>query len=443
MKAYEQILNFVAGALKAKTLYPSDHPAFRKSIGSLLQALQVFHKQGKEITVGVAEDTLVCEDFASYNLPNALQELLEFLQKIEINAIHFQPGLTPEELIQWVEVFDSPEAEQRKGDWVADELVMRGVTHILVALVTPDAGKVYGEALTYVGSLFGELRMGEIPRPDKAKGVVSAMNRCLNKNPSALIGLSMIKSYDNYLFNHSVNVAILSLALANALDLKDPLLSAVGLGGLLHDLGKIRVPKEILQKPGKLAPSEWELMKQHSTHSYEIIMEMGTLQETTSRCALEHHVQYDLKGYPNLGPGNRPSPFSHIVAIADCYDAITTLRVYQNQHGPREALLLMDKLAGSKLDPHYFERFVTMLGVYPIGSVVRLETNELAIVTGSNPEPNSPPRVKIITNEFGDRLPAPLEMNLAGPQPANAPSRRVIGTIDPLLKNISVAEYLK
>ncbi len=443
MKPYEQILHYVAGALKAKTLYPKEHPAFRKAAGNLLAALQTFHRQGQEITVGVAEDTLVCEDYASYSLPPALQELLEFLQKIEINAIHFQPGLTADELAEWVDIFESPDAEQKKGDWVADELVMRGVTHILVALVTPDAGKVYGEAISCVGSLFGELRMGEIPRPDKAKGVVSAMNRCLNKNPSALIGLSMIKSYDNYLFNHSVNVAILSLALANALDLKDPLLTAVGLGGLLHDLGKIRVPKEILQKPGRLTPAEWEMMKKHSEFSFEIINEMGTLQETTGRCALEHHVQYDLKGYPDLGAGTRPSPFSHIVAIADCYDAITTLRVYQNQHGPREALLLMDKLAGTKLDPHYFERFVTMLGMYPIGAVLRLETNELAIVTGTNPEPNSPPKVKIITNEFGDRLPHPQDINLAGPLPPTAPSRRIIGTVDPLLKNINVGEYLQ
>ncbi len=443
MKAYEQILTLVAGALKAKSLYPVEHPGFRRAIDNLLAALKPFHQQGKEITIGVAEDTLVCEDFASYNLPASLQEFLEKLQVIEINAIHFQPGLTAEELSDWVEVLDSDDAEKKKGDWVADELVLRGVTHILVALVTPDAGKVYGEALTYVGSLFGELRMGGIPRPDKAKGIVGAMNRCLNKNPSALIGLSMIKSYDNYLFNHSVNVAILSLALANALDLKDPILSAVGLGGLLHDLGKIRLPREVLMKPGRLSPAEWEVMKQHSTFSFEIIQEMNSLQETTARCALEHHVQYDLKGYPNLGPGNRPNPFSHVVAIADCYDAITTLRVYQNQHGPREALLIMDKLAGTKLDPHYFERFVTMLGMYPIGSVLRLETNELAIVTGSNPEPGAPPKVKIITNGYGDRLEHPVEINLAGAQPASAPSRRVIGTVDPLLRNIDVAGYLK
>lgn len=443
MKPYEQILHLVAGAIKAKALYPTEHPAFKKAVANLLLALKPFHDRRQEITVGVAEDTLTCEDFALYHLPAALQELLEQLLNIEVNVIRFKPGLTAEEIIDWVDILDDAETNNQKGDWVSGELVMRGISHITVELVSPDPTKVYNDAISYVGSMFHELRMGEIPRPDRAKGIVSAMTRCLDDNPSALLGLSMIKSYDNYLFNHSVNVAILSLALANALDLKDPILSAVGLGGLLHDLGKIKVPKEILQKPGRLSPAEWEKMKEHSVHSFEIIQKMNSLQETTARCALEHHVQYDLKGYPDLGPGNKPSPFSHIVAIADCYDAITTLRVYQNQSGPREALVLMDKLAGTKLDPHYFERFVTMLGMYPVGSLIRLETNELAVVTGTNEAPDAPPKVKIIIDEFGNRLPQPIDLNLAGPLPASAPSRRIIGTVDPLLKNIDVTAYLK
>lgn len=436
------ILNLFAGAAKARQLYPEGHPARLQAQKSFLSAVAPYLRNQREAVIGVVEETLVFEDHPIYDATPTLDELLRLLMDLEIKAIHFRRGFKPEDLAYLIALLAEDATQEEKGVGIAKRVERATQDRIRVLPEVPDAHEVYGETIGYIGDLLGELRMGQIPKPERAVEVTSKVTECVLKNDQAILGLTMIKSYDHYLFNHSVNVCVLSLALARAAGLQEPELTAVGLGALLHDVGKVRIPQAILSKPGKLTAVEWDVMKTHSRESYNIICEMGKLPSLTGNCALEHHVQYDHQGYPNLGPGKKAHDFSHLVAIADCYDAITTLRNYQVQRAPFEALRMMDRLVGTKLHPDYFKTFVIMLGLYPPGSVVRLDTNEIGVVVENRAEAMSEPRIRIIRDPRGRILEETFDVDLAV-QTGEGPLRTIVGTIDPTLGNIDVSRYLE
>lgn len=439
MKLEEMVLSRFAGAAKARELYPAGHPGRKQSLDHLVAEIAPLHAKFPEVIVGVIDDTLVLNEHPLYQLSASLEDLLQLLTTLEVKSIHLRRSVTAADLDYLFDLLLSKQALQGKAVWIARQVDAKLEGHITVLPEVPDAHRVYNDAISYMGNLFGEIRLGQIPQPHGAYNIARDVSECILRNEQAIVGLTMIKSFDNYLFNHSVNVCVLSMALAKACGLTDPTLTEVGVGGLLHDVGKTRIPKEVLSKPGKLTASEWEIMKSHSSHSYDLIQEMGVTADVTGRAALEHHVQYDHQGYPNLGPGKSAHPMSHLVAIADCYDAITTLRTYQNATAPLEALKIMDRLAGTKLDPGFFERFVAMLGLYPPGSVVRLDSNEIAVVIENRIEAPSEPRVKLIFDAKGRRLPTPINLDLAS---QDGPPRAIIATIDPSLRNIDVSQYL-
>lgn len=439
MKFEEMVLSRFAGAAKARELYPAGHPGRKQSLDQLIAEIAPLHEKFPEVIVGVIDDTLVLNEHPLYELSASLEDLLQLLSTLEIKSIHLRRAVVAADLDYLFDLLQSHQALGGKAAWIARQVDARLDGRVTVLPEVPDAHRVYNDAIDYMGGLFGELRLGQIPQPQGAFNIAKDVSECILRNEQAIVGLTMIKSFDNYLFNHSVNVCVLSMALAKACGMTDPTLTEVGVGGLLHDVGKTRIPKEVLTKPGKLTVDEWETMKSHSTHSYDLIQEMGVTAEVTGRAALEHHVQYDHQGYPYLGPGKSAHPLSHLVAIADCYDAITTLRTYQNATAPIEALKIMDRLTGTKLDPGYFERFVAMLGLYPPGSVVRMDSNEIAVVIENRVEAPSEPRVKVIFDATGRRLPTPVDLDLA--QQGGAP-RSIIATIDPSLRNIDVSQYL-
>jgi response regulator RpfG family c-di-GMP phosphodiesterase len=158
---------------------------------------------------------------------------------------------------------------------------------------------------------------------------------------------------------------------------------------------------------------------------------------------LQHHLRYDRSGYPRLPEHVRVSPLAYVVAIADTYDAMTTVRSYQPQHQPRDALEVMAALSGRDLHPDYLQLFVEMLGVYPVGTVVRLDTNEIALVTKSNPRAPTLPRVKLLFDQLGKRLERPADLDLSAlDQKTGRPLTQIVAAVDPALKGIDVGGLL-
>ena len=241
----------------------------------------------------------------------------------------------------------------------------------------------------------------------KAKRAVQGIVDLILDEEFSLLGLTAIKNHDEYTFQHSVNVSILSIALGQRLGLSKKLLGELGVAAILHDLGKAAIPPWVLNKSGKLTQEEWKLMTDHPVQGVKMIARMRGLNDLALRSmivAFEHHLNYDKSGYPEIAGRADQCLFSRIVAIADCYDAMTAHRSYRKSaFTPYEALHQMISRNRDKFDPLLLKAFINTVGMYPAGTVVLLDTNEIAVVIAHNPHDIFRPKVQVVADK--DRKP--------------------------------------
>lgn len=221
-------------------------------------------------------------------------------------------------------------------------------------------------------------------------------------NRNMLIHLTDIRSHDDYTFGHSVNVCLLSVMIGVKSYLKEDQVYELAMGAILHDIGKMLVPKEILNKKGKLLPAEWQVMQEHTDRGFEILRKQGTLSLLSAHVAYQHHENYDGSGYSRCLSGEGIHKYARITAIADLYDAITSDRPYRKAHLPNEAYEIMLGSRGTKLDPELTDVFLENLALYPLGSTVLLDTGEIGVVINIIPGLQSRPIVKIIVDKKGN-----------------------------------------
>jgi HD-GYP domain-containing protein (c-di-GMP phosphodiesterase class II) len=218
----------------------------------------------------------------------------------------------------------------------------------------------------------------------KLKRITQNMVDLLTEDESVLLGMSTVRDYDDYTYTHSVNVAILSLCLGKRIGLSRVSLTRLGMCGLVHDLGKVEIPREILNKPGKLTDQEFEEMKRHPVKGVSQIIKLGASRDLKAKIVLppfEHHLKYDLSGYPQVKGKKRVSLFGRILSIADVFDALTSPRIYRpHAFSPDRALGMMLEGSGKDFDPILFKVFINMLGVYPVGTFLYLDTGEKGLV---------------------------------------------------------------
>ncbi len=228
-----------------------------------------------------------------------------------------------------------------------------------------------------------------------------------------LLGLTTVKEYENYLVNHSVNVAVISVALGQKLGMEKNLLCELGLAAMFHDIGKTKISSEILDKDGKLNDEEWQEMMKHPLYSVKTLLQFRGFAKTIIPkvvVAFEHHRWYNNKGYPRARWEGLPHLFSRIVSIADGYDALTTAKPYRPAYLPDETLRLMTEQSGTKYDPTLLKVFLNLMGMYPLGTVVLLDTGEIGIVyhTSYDPKKYNRPKIKLMTDPHGNKLPTSI-----------------------------------
>jgi len=258
------------------------------------------------------------------------------------------------------------------------------------------AREIYTNTHAYIGRVLEDVRLGEGLDTEQARAAVGKMIDSIVTNPNALTWLSLLKSRDEYTSFHSLNVCILSLLFAQHLGLAPADLHELGLGALLHDIGKMQVPLEILNKPKPLDPPEMALMKLHPTYGYEVLRAKGGVSARALDIVYSHHERVDGKGYPRGLKGAAISRDATIVAIADVYDAITTNRVYHSGISPHEALRLMYEHERGGFREEMLEQFIRCLSIYPIGSIVELETGEVGVVMTINQTDHLRPIVTLV-----------------------------------------------
>ncbi|MBI5345178.1 MAG: HD-GYP domain-containing protein, partial [Deltaproteobacteria bacterium] len=379
----EALLKTLNAALKSRKLYPPGHPAISAPAKKAYQILTDSLKSKSSMVMGLMNEALVFEEELIKDSERLYPDMIQYMTEKNVDAVIFEKGIMEKELAALFDILSGPAMQ---GSELQKELHSKGVTHITLKSIP--AGKknfieVYNGAVEIVKNVMGEVRMGKIPKAGPVNDIVNEITDSVLSDKNAVLGLTMIKNYDNYLYNHSVNVSIMSLALGRELNLDNASLHAVGVAGLLHDIGKTGVSENIIRKPGGLSSEEWDKIKEHPLLGSNLIKRMEGMDGQIGTLIYEHHIKYDRSGYP--ATPSALHPYSQIITIVDAYDALTTLRVYQRPHDPVEAIKILQNFSGRHFSPDILKAFVKMLGVYPIGTMVRLSTNEIAIVTKINP----------------------------------------------------------
>jgi putative nucleotidyltransferase with HDIG domain len=264
------------------------------------------------------------------------------------------------------------------------------------------------------------------------------------RNPDALMSLSQIKGYDEYTYVHSVNVGILITSLVHAMGYSEEQLLEAGVGGLMHDIGKMRVPEHILNKPGKYTSEEFSIMKRHPENGLNILKNANAISDFSKVVIIEHHERFNGKGYPK-GIGNAEiHEIGFIAAVADVYDAMTTDRIYRPAWTPQRTLAMIFQGCDIDYSRRIVELFTRHLGIYPVGSFIRLVSGEMGVVIRVEKGAILTPNVLILFDQYGNRLEQPVEYRLSELQKTEHGDRyRIEVSLNPKRYRIHVGDYIQ
>lgn len=300
------------------------------------------------------------------------------------------------------------------------------------------ARKVHGEANGIIRNVMRDVRLGNQVQLEQVEPVVERIGESVLRNGDALLALCRVKTKDDYTFLHSVSVGALLIAFCRELDLDPATIHQAGVGGMLHDVGKVRVPDAILNKPGRLTDEEFTQMKGHVVESRRILEATPNISETALRVAAEHHERYDGSGYAEGLKGESISRIGQMAAICDVYDAITSDRVYHKGMAPGEALRKIFEWSKFHFNPQLTQAFLRCIGIYPTGTLVHLESGRLAVVLAQHENNLLQPLVRIVFHSRANHYLKPEDMDLARPGCAD----RITGSEPPEKWGIDTMRFL-
>ncbi len=456
-KAGKDLVNQLSVVLRTSHIHDPNNVAVVSVIDKLVPMINLLVEDERVVSLELRGEFFYIND---YRIRYSLEYLLNFdflireFKKRELGSITFKDKITAEQIKVFTRAFIASPFSQTPYE-VIDEK-MANVKNISVGrlrkIVEEDAleprkmvKKTYFNAVSYTRGVINKIKSGEKVNIKKAKRVIETMVDHILEEEQLLLGMTAIKDYDEYTYHHSVNVSILSIALGQRLGLNRKTLTDLGMVALFHDIGKMDIPYEVLNKPSNFTDEEWKIIRKHPVWGVKALLKLKKLDPLTTKSAIvsfEHHMNFDLSGYPRVSKRFELDFFSRIVCLADQYDAMTSSRVYSRiPMAPDKALSIMMERAGSQLDPLLFKFFINMVGVFPIGTVVMLSTKELGLVCESNQLFPARPRVMIIIDDKGSRVKGHI-VDLTEKNAQDAFIRSITKTMDPNKYKINLAEYL-
>jgi len=269
------------------------------------------------------------------------------------------------------------------------------------------------EANQVVHGLLSDIRLGKQIKVERVEPVVEQITESILRNQGTLVSLCRIKERDNYTFQHSVSVATLMVSFCRYMEMDRAAIHEAGIGAILHDIGKMKVPDHILNKPGKLTDEEFTIMKSHVTLGLEILQQTPNVTTTALQIAGEHHERFGGSGYPNDLHGQEISLLGRMAAIVDVYDAITSNRVYHTGMEPPAALQKLFEWSKFHFDEELVQHFIQSIGIYPVGSLVRLGSERIAVVVQQSESGLLHPLVRVVYDIRRKRRIRPVDLDLS------------------------------
>lgn len=301
------------------------------------------------------------------------------------------------------------------------------------------ARRIYDRSRPVLRSMFEQARMGRALDTAGAADLVEQISESVQRNPWALLSVARLKAADEYTYMHSAAVCALMIALSRQMGLDAQRTRDAGMAGMLHDVGKAMVPAAIINKPGRLSTAELEVMRTHPERGHELLRRLDGIAPAVLDVCLNHHEKMDGSGYPNGQPAERISLVARMGAVCDVYDAVTSNRPYKPGWDPAGSLRRMAGWAGSHFDRQVFQHFVKSVGIYPVGSCVRLESGLVGVVVEQNEQSLLAPRVRVLLDARTRSSLSPRLIDLADP----GCDDRISGPEDPAAWGLGqLGEYL-
>jgi len=421
-----ELVRTVAVAHTNAALYPTTHPLVAGSLAELATAVRNLAQLGfASVTINIYKNTLFVENQVFPEESVTYRKLIVEILSHGISAVTFLQGVTADEAASLVELLADPRVTDIENARLF--LDARKVVDITVAETTTlddasneernkevraRARENYDSGVNAMREIETQAKLGKMMELGSLQRVVESMLDNLLQDPAAVIGLTAIKGHDDYTLNHSINVCILALSLGSALGLSGEELHSLGLAALLYDIGKVRIPEDVLAKPGPLTAEEWHTVKRHAEEGADLLKRIQLADKMPMIVAYEHHQRHDLMGYPEAITPNEQHLFSKIVAVCDAYDAMTTMRPFRREIRPDKALAVLMQGRAKAYDPGVTKALVAMLGIYPMGAIVKLDDESTAVVYRVNNDDLLHPRVKVLADDGGRWLETPEILDL-------------------------------
>lgn len=480
----ESLLTDFFRLIQAVKIHKDNNPIVVQSLEEFMKTVHRLESEEARFIIRIIDGRLFLqEEKLSYRTENAnlLANVINYFEARRLYGLSFATNLDlteRDEFLVFVNLLNSSESQDNPEQWLEQKIheYRFGWVEILHDVLSEDQTAAYDTNApnranirkpsrrdnariqagknAYIGTLTALKEISAKVTTNKPGGVRKALRIVQNivdllmEDNVVLLGLSTIRDFDDYTYVHSVNVGILAMTLASRIGLSRESLEVIGICGLFHDLGKTVVPLDIINKPGKLTQEEFEEVQKHVLHSVRLILRLKATRDIRSKIIIgpfEHHLKYDLSGYPQTSRKKPLSLYGRIISIADVYDALTSPRVYHTTEiSPHRALQIMANGAGTDFDPILLKVFIKMIGIYPIGTLLKFDSGEIGLVAGSSDEIDPlRPRVVLLEKDGQNKFARGESVSLSEKNiKSGAYKRNIVGSYHPFLYGIQPAQYL-